>query len=102
MTSKTKRLSLNLIPSKLLGNLRHFALEIIWLPRALYTLIPYIYLLAGLLALLSALYLPGWSWLIPYALLGAGAAIHAAAAIGIARFRGSRQMARRLNRSASK
>lgn len=102
MTSKTKRLSLNLIHSKLLRNLRHFALEIIWLPRALYTLIPFIYLLAGLLALLSALYLPGWSWLIPYALLGAGAAIHAATAIGIARFRGSRQMARRLERSASK
>lgn len=102
MTSKTKRLSLNLISLKLLDNLQDFAFEIIWLPRILYTLIPFIYLLAGLLALLSALYLPGWSWLIPYALLGAGAAIHAATVIGIARFRGGRQMARRAERFPSK
>jgi len=53
-------------------------LQKIWLPRALYTLVPFFYLLAGILALLGALYLPGWSWLLPYALLGAGMCIHAA------------------------
>jgi fatty acid desaturase len=100
MTSKIKRLSLNPIHSKMLSNLGYFAFEKIWLPRMLYALIPFIYLFAGLFALLSALYLPGWRWLIPYALIGAGAAIHAAATVGIARFRGSQKMARGVERSA--
>jgi len=68
-----------------------YALRKIWLPRVLYTLIPLFYIVAGSLALFGALMLPGWSWLLPYALLGAGICIHAAAIIMSMRLRNRRK-----------
>jgi len=63
----------------------------VWLPRTLYTLIPLFYLISGAIALASAIWLPGWSWILPYALLGAGICLHAAIAISLMRLKSSKK-----------
>jgi hypothetical protein len=59
----------------------------LWLPRALYEALPIVYVLGGLAALLSALYLPGWTWILPYLLLLGTLAMHAGLAIMTLRWR---------------
>ena len=48
----------------------------IWLPKALYNLIPYFYLAAGVLALLATVYINAWFWVLPHYLLFAGGCLH--------------------------
>ena len=77
------------IPAKLTA----LALQKIWLPHAIYLLIPIFYIFAGVMMLLAALYLPSSGWFLPYAIAMAGIVFHAAITIGIARYRGYRKMA---------
>lgn len=49
--------------------LRRLLLRKLWLPKALYEALPYIYIVAGSAALIAALYLPGWTWILPYIIL---------------------------------
>jgi|GEM_PF-2211218 len=91
MNSETKTIPALPVRFSAVLKLRAIAARKIWLPRTIYTLIPFFYLLSGFAALLSALYIPGWSWFIPYALLTAGVSVHVAALIGIARYRDSAQ-----------
>lgn len=53
----------------------------IWLPKALYELIPWFYLLAGAAALLATLFVDGWLWVIPFYLIFSVICLHLAAAI---------------------
>ena len=48
----------------------------IWLPKALYTLLPYFYIVAGVAALLTTLYISDWFWVLPHYLLFATACLH--------------------------
>jgi len=66
---------------------KNYALQKIWVPNVLYALIPAIYLLAGTAALFSALFMPGWKWLVPYALLFGGVCIHAGIMVTVTRMR---------------
>jgi hypothetical protein len=59
----------------------------IWLPRLVYAAIPWIYLGAGMTALLGALYLPDWAWTFPYLALLGLACLHAAGKIASVRHR---------------
>lgn len=59
----------------------------LWLPKALYEALPLLYVLGGLAALLSALYLPGWTWILPYLLLLGAISMHAGLAIMTLRWR---------------
>lgn len=61
--------------------LRRPFLRRIWLPRYVYEAIPWLYLGAGSASLIGALYLPGWTWTLPYLLLFGLACLHAGAAI---------------------
>lgn len=38
----------------------------IWLPKFIYEGLPALYSLCGLSAIVATLFLPGWSWLIPF------------------------------------
>ncbi len=73
--------------SRLLANLRRIFLRKLWLPRAVYELIPYAYAGLGLVALGSALYVPTWAWILPYLLLIGLTCLHAGAAILALRLR---------------
>ena len=53
----------------------------LWLPRTLYEALPYCYVAGGISALLSALYLPGWEWILPYLLLLGAILLHAGLAL---------------------
>lgn len=53
----------------------------VWLPRPLYELIPWFYLLAGAAALLATLFVDGWLWVIPFYLIFAVLCLHFAVAI---------------------
>ena len=59
----------------------------LWLPRALYEALPYLYVVGGLAALLSAMYLPGWTWILPYLLLLGAISLHAGLAVLTLRWR---------------
>ena len=59
----------------------------LWLPRALYEALPYCYVVAGTAALLSALYLPGWTWILPYLVLIGAISLHTGLAVLTLRWR---------------
>lgn len=59
----------------------------VWLPRPLYELLPFAYLLLGGAALSSALFLPEPAWVMPYGLLLGIGAVHAAVALTRLRLR---------------
>ncbi len=65
--------------------LRRLLLKRVWLPRAIYEALPVIYICCGLVALTAALYQPGWTWILPWALVFGLAALHLG--IGIAALR---------------
>jgi hypothetical protein len=48
----------------------------IWLPKALYSVLPFFYILAGILALFATLYISDWFWILPHYLLFAAACLH--------------------------
>jgi len=56
--------------------LRRLLLKRIWLPRAIYEALPVIYICSGLVALAAALFLPGWTWILPWAIVFGLAALH--------------------------
>ncbi len=59
----------------------------LWLPRPVYESLPAVYVLLGIGALSSALYMPGWTWILPYLVLLAIACIHAGIVVSAMRFR---------------
>lgn len=48
----------------------------IWLPKAIYDLLPYFYLAAGVAAFLATLYISNWLWVLPHYLLFSAACLH--------------------------
>jgi len=48
----------------------------IWLPKTLYNLLPYFYLVSGVTALLATLYISNWLWMLPHYLLFSVACLH--------------------------
>ncbi|MDH3374167.1 MAG: hypothetical protein OEM85_12410 [Gammaproteobacteria bacterium] len=53
----------------------------IWLPKALYNLLPYFYLVSGFSALLATLYISNWLWVVPHYLLFSIACLHMGALV---------------------
>jgi hypothetical protein len=48
----------------------------IWLPKLLYDLLPYFYLVSGFAAFFATLYISEWFWVLPHYLLFSAACIH--------------------------
>ncbi len=48
----------------------------IWLPRFLYELLPYFYVIAGFAAFLATIYISEWFWVLPHYLLFSVACVH--------------------------
>ncbi len=48
----------------------------VWLPKVLYNALPYFYLIAGVTAFFTTLYISNWLWVLPHYLLFAGACLH--------------------------
>lgn len=48
----------------------------IWLPKAIYSALPYFYLVTGISALLATLYISNWLWILPHYLLFSAACLH--------------------------
>lgn len=48
----------------------------IWLPKLLYDLLPYFYLVSGFGAFFATLYISEWFWVLPHYLLFSAACIH--------------------------
>jgi hypothetical protein len=67
----------------------------IWLPKLLYDLLPYFYLVSGFAAFFATLYISEWFWVLPHYLLFSAACIH----LGILVYR--RRHTQRLETSAS-
>ena len=70
-----------------LSQLRRLLFRKLWLPRGVYECIPYVYLLCGAVALASALFSSGWTWILPYVLLLGFACLHAGLALLTLRYR---------------
>ena len=70
-----------------LAKLRGVLFRKLWLPRAVYEILPYFYVFSGLAALFSALYLPGWTWILPYLVLLGAVCLHAGLAVLTLRWR---------------
>lgn len=80
-----------------LRQMRNVLLQKLWLPKIIYEALPYFYLVMGLVALASAVYMPGWAWLLPYAMLFGLACLHVSIALIALRynFRRNAQTCRR-------
>lgn len=48
----------------------------IWLPKVIYDALPYFYLVAGMLAFFTTLYISDWFWFLPHYLLFSAACFH--------------------------
>lgn len=48
----------------------------IWLPKLLYSALPYFYLLSGVVAFLTTLYISEWFWVLPHYVLFSAACVH--------------------------
>jgi len=59
----------------------------LWLPRAIYEALPYLYILAGISTLISGIYLPDGTWILPYVVLLGLVCLHAGLAIATLRYR---------------
>ena len=70
-----------------LTRIRGILLRRLWLPRLFYEALPYLYLVCGLIALVSALYTPDWTWILPWAILVGLICLHAGMAIVALRYR---------------
>ncbi|MDJ0929318.1 MAG: hypothetical protein QNJ73_16895 [Gammaproteobacteria bacterium] len=71
----------------LLAKLRGLLFRKLWLPKIIYEGLPYVYIGIGIVALASALYAPGWTWILPYLALVGVACLHAGLAIVTLRYR---------------
>lgn len=82
LTSDTVREPANLSQTQIIArNAGRLLSRKIWLPKILYTLLPYFYLVSGLAALFATLYISNWLWLLPHYLLFAAACLHLGAII---------------------
>jgi fatty acid desaturase len=77
-----------------MSNTRQIALEAesfltrkIWLPRALYAILPLFYMGSGVIALLATLYISDWYWVLPHYVLFCAACVH----LGVAVYRRRRR-----------
>lgn len=59
----------------------------IWLPKILYSALPYFYLFAGFGAILATLYINTWLWMLPHYLIFAAACLHMGISIYLRRRR---------------
>lgn len=48
----------------------------IWLPKLLYDSLPYFYLVSGIAAFVTTLYISEWFWVLPHYLLFSAACLH--------------------------
>lgn len=48
----------------------------IWIPKLLYSALPYFYLVSGICALIATLYVGSWIWLVPHYLLFSVVCLH--------------------------
>ncbi len=48
----------------------------IWIPKLLYSALPYFYLVSGMGALIATLYVSSWIWLLPHYLLFSAVCLH--------------------------
>ena len=48
----------------------------IWLPKLLYDALPYFYLVSGIAAFFTTLYISDWFWVLPHYLLFSAACLH--------------------------
>lgn len=62
--------------STIRARLMRLALRRVWLPRVIYETLPVIYICAGTIALAAALYHPGWTWIVPWAIVFGLATMH--------------------------
>lgn len=69
------------------NRIRGVLLRKLWLPRVVYELLPYMYMLLGVGALISAVLTPDWTWVIPYIALVGLICLHAGLGIVALRYR---------------
>ena len=48
----------------------------LWIPKMLYTALPFFYILSGIAALLATVYISDWFWVLPHYLLFSAACVH--------------------------
>jgi hypothetical protein len=48
----------------------------IWLPKLLYSALPFFYIIVGLLAFAATVYVSHWFWIVPHYLLFSAACLH--------------------------
>ncbi|NCF51246.1 hypothetical protein GWP57_06520 [Gammaproteobacteria bacterium] len=48
----------------------------IWLPKLIYSALPFFYIAAGALALFATIYISTWLWILPHYLLFSAACLH--------------------------
>lgn len=53
----------------------------IWLPKLLYDLLPYFYVVAGIVAFMATIYISEWFWVLPHYLLFSVACVHLGALV---------------------
>jgi hypothetical protein len=74
----------------------------IWLPKGVYTALPFLYIGLGIYAVGAALFLRHWSWIVPYFLILGIVCLHAGMLVATMRWRNRRNKGSQPNRSRTK
>lgn len=75
--------------------IRDVLLQKLWLPRIVYEAMPFLYIVLGIFALISAMYTPDWTWILPYAILLGLMCLHAGLTIVTLRYNHRRRKSSR-------
>lgn len=66
--------------------IRDALVQKLWLPRIVYEAMPFLYIVLGIVSLISAMYTPDWTWILPYAILLGVVCLHAGLALVTLRY----------------
>jgi hypothetical protein len=69
------------------ARLREILTRRVWLPAIVYEALPYLYILCGVVALVSAIFARDWTWILPWAILVGLICLHAGLALAALRYR---------------
>ena len=69
------------------ARLREILTRRVWLPTFVYEALPYLYILCGIVALVSAIYARDWTWILPWAILIGLICLHTGLALAALRYR---------------
>jgi len=91
LNTAENNLSTNEKSGAFLSRIKQIMLQRVWLPKSIYSAVPFFYIGLGSYATYAALFMKQWTWVIPYFLIMACGCLHAGILTASLRLRAKRR-----------